>query len=140
MKNTTIIVIVAILIIAVAGISFAAGIKYQQTKQPQFLRQGGQLDRNQFRNNSGVRPVRGEIISSDDKSITVKMQDGSTKIVILSSTNTVINKAAQGTKDDLKTGETVMVFGTQNSDGSVTAQNIQLNPQNRLPSGSPLNQ
>jgi ribosomal protein S1 len=71
--------------------------------------------------------VNGEIIGVDEKSITVKMQDGSSRIVILSE-KTEINKAASGTKDDLKVGERVAVFGQENSDGSVTAQNIQLNP------------
>ena len=55
----------------------------------------------------------------------VKMQDGSTKIVILSE-QTSINKASEGSKEDLKTGEQVTAFGTENSDGSVTAQNISI--------------
>jgi len=75
----------------------------------------------------GFQPVNGEIISSDDKSITVKLTDGGSKIVILSD-NTEINQAANATKDDLKAGEKVAVFGQENSDGSVTAQSIQLNP------------
>lgn len=58
------------------------------------------------------------------------MQDGSSKIVLFSD-KTEINKAAEATKEDLKVGEKVAVFGTENSDGSVTAQNIQLNPQLR---------
>ncbi len=76
------------------------------------------------------RPISGEILSSDDKSITVKLQDGSSKIVLLSD-KTQINKATSVTKLDLKSGEKVAVFGSENSDGSVTAQNIQLNPQFR---------
>lgn len=63
----------------------------------------------------------------DDKSITVKLQDGSSKIVLLSNT-TAYNKSATGAKSDLKTGEKVAVFGTENSDGSVTARDVQLNP------------
>jgi len=55
------------------------------------------------------------------------LQDGSSRIVIVSET-TQINKAEQATKTDLKIGEKVAVFGQENSDGSVTAQNIQLNP------------
>jgi hypothetical protein len=63
----------------------------------------------------------------DDKSITVKEQDASTKIIILSDTTT-FSKSADGSKGDLKTGITVAAFGTPNSDGSVTAQNVQINP------------
>lgn len=53
------------------------------------------------------------------------MQDGSTKIIILSD-QTVINKSSEGSKSDLKTGERVTTFGTENSDGSITAQNISI--------------
>lgn len=82
---------------------------------------------NQMRERTGFRPVVGEIISKDDKSVTVKLQDGGSKIVLFSD-GTSINKVSEGSKDDLKTGEQVGIFGTENSDGSVTAQNIQLNP------------
>ena len=92
--------------------------------------QGGESGRRM-----NFRPINGEIISSDDKSITVKLSDGSSKIVVLG-TSTVINKADQATKDDLKVGEKAAVFGTENSDGSITAQNIQLNPTFRgIPQG-----
>ena len=47
------------------------------------------------------------------------------------SEKTEINKAEKTSKENLKTGQQVAVFGTENSDGSVTAQNIQLNPQFR---------
>ena len=132
MKNTKIILIVAILLIVFCGGGFYAGVKYQQSQRGSFFRQlngqGSQM--NQVRGRMGARPVAGEIISKDDKSITVKLQDGGSKIVLFSD-STSINKASEGSKDDLKTGEQVAVFGTDNSDDSVTAQNIQLNPQNR---------
>lgn len=76
-------------------------------------------------NAQGMAPIRGAILSADDTSVTVKMQDGSSKIVILSGTTT-INKASEGSKTDLKTGEAITAFGTANADGSVTAQNISI--------------
>lgn len=75
----------------------------------------------------GVRPVSGEIINSDDQSITVKTNDGSSKLIFLSD-NTEINEATKAAVSDLEIGKQVAVFGTENPDGSITGQNIQLNP------------
>lgn len=74
----------------------------------------------------GFRPIVGQILSQDSTSITVKLPDGSSKIVMFSDT-TPINKTALGSKTDLTTGTGVRIIGTTNSDGSVTAQDIQLN-------------
>lgn len=104
------------------GVGFYAGTKYQQSKTP--ARQFGQ---GQNRARMGGGQVIGEILSMDDKSLTVKLTDGSSKIVLISSTTT-FNKAAEGAKSDLKVSERVVIFGTTNPDGSVTAQNVQINP------------
>jgi len=80
-----------------------------------------------FRGGQGTGRVAGQILSTDERSLTVKLMDGSSKIIILSD-QTMINKAAQGSKEDLTTGTTVAVFGMTNPDGSVTAQSVQLNP------------
>lgn len=130
---------VAVAVLVGAG-AFFGGMKYQQGKRPNFARQFGNMPGQAGQagrtggNRTGFRPVNGEIISSDDKSITVKLQDGSSKIVLFSD-KTEINKASSGAKEDLKTGEKVMVVGTENSDGSVTAQSIQLNPINQFRMG-----
>lgn len=126
MKKNLIAVSLVVVLVSCGG--FFAGMRYQQSKNPRFGNFGGDRARQfQQRAGSGLRPVNGEIISVDDKSITVKLMDGSSKIIILSS-NTTISKAAEAIKEDLKTGEKVAVFGQENSDGSITAANIQLNP------------
>lgn len=84
----------------------------------------------QSRQQQGFRPVAGEILKQDEKSITVKLNNGGSKIVLVTD-KTEINKASQATKTDLKIEEKVSLFGTENTDGSVTAQNIQLNPISR---------
>jgi hypothetical protein len=118
-----------IIAVVFAGAGFFGGIEYQKSKNQAFVRRmgNGQFGPGQGFNRGGFRPVSGEITSIDDKSITVKMVDGSSKIIILSE-KTEINKADTATKDELKTGTRVVVFGTTNTDGSVTASNIQLNP------------
>lgn len=151
MKNNHIVMMVLIAVVVGAG-GFFAGMQYEKSQRRNGMgmmmnQMGGQNDQQggnrMFRGgmggNGGNRPVMGEIISQDATSITVKMQDGSTKIVMLSDT-TSINKSSTGTKADLKTGENVMVIGTTNSDGSVTAQMVSLNSMMRgmmQPSGMP---
>jgi len=69
----------------------------------------------------------GEIISKDEKSITIKGQDGGSEIVYFSET-TQISKSAEGSFDDLMVGQQLMVAGKTNSDGSLAAENIQIRP------------
>ncbi|KKS94680.1 MAG: hypothetical protein UV68_C0005G0012 [Candidatus Collierbacteria bacterium GW2011_GWC2_43_12] len=153
MKNNNLVAVLVIIVVAAAG--FFGGMKYQQTKRSvstnvfsprQFgntqNRNGGgtNLTPNGTPQNgrTGIRPVMGEITDVSDKSITVKTVDGGSKIVFVS-TKTEINKAAVATFSDLSKGQTVSIFGQENTDGSVTAQNIQLNPlqRNATPSAVP---
>lgn len=79
--------------------------------------------------------VQGSILSMDDKSMTVKLTDGSTKIVLLSDT-TVYSDTKSEDKSTLTEGTEVAVFGSNNSDGSVTANSVQINPMMFKPQGS----
>lgn len=128
------IIIPAIVAVVFAAGGFAGGMYYQKSQPQTNSRQFGA--RGTGRN--GFRPVMGNILSSDNKSITVKMADGSSKIVLVSD-KTQINKADTATRSELVTGQKVAVFGQENSDGSVTAQSIQLNPMQRglTPTGTP---
>ncbi|MBI4973704.1 hypothetical protein HZC27_03790 [Candidatus Roizmanbacteria bacterium] len=129
MKNKNIFLVLGLIILVGAG-AFYGGMRYQESQPATFSRQGGAGgvgSRQGQGGRTGFRPVNGEIISTDEKTITVKLQDGSSKIVLLSD-KTTINKAEVAAKTDLKSGVKVAVFGATNSDGSVTAQNIQLNP------------
>jgi len=146
---------VVITVVVVGGVGFFGGMKYQESQATN--NSGiGQLGNNAMNdNNAGSfsrrdrtgdnsrnfgssqngdstrsgfgRPVAGVNESKDNNSITVKLDDESSKLVILPDSVTV-SKAETGSLDDLKTGEKVSVFGTENSDGSVTANNVQLNP------------
>lgn len=154
--NKLITVVIAVAVV-VGGGAFFGGMKYAESKSPrgglaqadfQNLQNLSPEERQQrmqelganagggFRGGAGGGQrgggglTVGEIISKDEKSVTVKLQDGGSKIIFLSD-STEITKSAAGTLGDLEVGKNISVNGTANSDGSVTAQSIQLrsNPQ-----------
>lgn len=133
-KNIIITIVIALIVGVVA---FFGGMKFQQS---QVVPQNGQFARfgqeGRFAGRGGGMATVGKIISSDSNSITVQLQDGSSKIVNFSSSTKIVKSQAAATSD-LTSGTEVAVFGTTNSDGSVTAQNIQLNPQLRMGGNQP---
>ncbi len=80
-----------------------------------------------FRTGANGGFTTGEILTKDANGITIKMQDGSTKIVLVG-TSAQIMKQTTGTLSDLIVGQNVMVTGSSNSDGSITAQTVSLRP------------
>lgn len=129
-KNSLLITVVAVVVVGLVG--FFGGMQYQKSRMGSFSKgefQGGPngqagAQKGQT-NRQGIQPISGEITAQDEKSLTVKSQDGSSKIIIFSET-TKVNKTSEGSKDDLEIGEQVTVIGTSNSDGSLTAQTISI--------------
>jgi hypothetical protein len=126
-KNIIIVGIGIVALLIGGGAGFFGGMQFQKGKTPVRGQFGanGTFTRGAGRGGANGMAVRGQIISADNNSVTVKMMDGSTKIVILSS-NTMIGKTTSGSASDLTNGSNVTVFGTTNSDGSITAQNVQV--------------
>ena len=135
--NKSIVIIIAVTLIVGAG-AFYGGMKYAENKATA----GWQQRTQQFSGNAGAGFsggtgggqrggggfISGEILSKDDKSVTVKLQDGGSKIVFLSD-STKITKSTDGALSDLEAGKNVSVNGAANPDGSITAQTIQLRSQ-----------
>ncbi len=122
-----------ILVLAIGG-SFYGGMRYGQTQtssqvstqRGQFAGsgaggQGGAMRRN------GTNFVSGQILSKDDKSITVTAQGGGSKIVFFPTT-VEVGKFVSGALTDLAVGQNVSANGKANSDGSITATSIQIRP------------
>lgn len=126
--------VVATLIILGLGVGFDGGYflrNYQLTKMrgtPQrFNGTGRGVGQANGQNGIMRGGTIGTILSMDDKSITVKMVDGSSKIVLFSD-STIYSNTVKSVRADLKSGAEVSVFGTPNSDRSITATSVQLNP------------
>ena len=145
-KSNLIIIVVAVALIAGAG-GFFGGMQYQKGKAPTITLPNGQsvsasAGRQRFGNFNGTFTgrggfgggVRGTIASIGNGTMTVTTTTGS-RIVVLSSTTTY-DKSATASVSDLTVGTTIAANGTSNSDGSVTATTVQINPV--VPTGAPV--
>ena len=134
-KDKLIIVGSAVLLILLA---FFGGLSYGKNSAGSKISKGGQFfagNLNEQTPNGGMMRggqtggfTGGEVVSVDDKGFTVKLRDGSSKIVFLSGATEIL-KFATGTVSDIRVGEQVTVSGSANGDGSITAGSIQLRPQ-----------
>lgn len=128
-KNLTWILAAAIVVVGVGA--FYGGMVYGKNQASSALqanfanRQFNGAANGNRRNGQMGGFLNGEVISKDDKSLTVKLRDGGSKIVFFSGATQIL-KSVKGTIDDLPVGSNVTANGQTNSDGSVTAQLIQL--------------
>ena len=129
---------IVISVAVAAGGGFYGGMKYQESKMPNLPANFEQMRGQRNSTSGGLNTARGEVISYDDSSITVKLADDSSKIVILTD-STMVSKSEKGSRDDIKEGSEVTVMGQSNPDGSITAQNIQIGsgfPRGQEPDGN----
>ncbi|MCM2338973.1 MAG: DUF5666 domain-containing protein [Burkholderiales bacterium] len=147
-KNTKIIIFIVLEVLLLSAIFYSGMYWKENKKSTQNIGMYGEgmqnkmgpngLGKNIRNINSGF--VNGEIISKDDKSITLKIinldpkattENAGSKIIFFD-TNTSVSKTATGTFADLSNGTQVSISGITNSDGSMTAKSIQIRPQTKI--------
>ncbi len=131
--------------VIVAGSSFYGGMQYAQMSRGARITQGTGAGQN-FPGTAGARGNRftgggfavGTVVSKDTSGITIQLSQGApgsqtstqgtgSKIILVNG-STQIMKTSAGSLEDVSNGENVMVQGKQNSDGSITAESIQIRP------------
>lgn len=128
-------VLIAVAVVIMGG-SFYGGMAYAKTSTKGSASSFRQGMPNGITGRQGAVGARmggaggfttGEVVSKNANGFTVKLRDGGSKIVITAS-STAIGKMTQGSMDDVTDGTSVVVSGTSNSDGSITATTVQIRP------------
>lgn len=131
-----IIILVLISAVVFGGGGYFLGKKAGSAQAPQAFTRGAQAGFGQNGSGRMVRPggvtggglVSGEVLSKDVTSLTLKLRDGGSRIVLFAP-STGVMRTASGTIDDIAVGKQVSVIGTQNPDGSMTATSLQVRPE-----------
>lgn len=80
-----------------------------------------------MRSGAGGGFLSGTVAAEDAGSVTLSTRDGSSHVVLITPA-TSVSKSVSGTMSDVSVGATIIVSGTTNSDGSLSANLIQLRP------------
>ncbi len=129
-----------VLLLVVAGGSFYGGIVYQRAQAANlqasfFANRGGGtggggggnfpgLNGGGNGGNAANRGAVGQIKSIDGNTITISTPQAEVKVTLTGTT--VIDKTVTGTVSDLTVGERIVVRGTRDSAGNITATTVQL--------------
>ena len=118
-----------IVVIIVGSLSFYAGTKSAQSNPPVNNTAngfgGGPNGGGNRMGRAGGNFAGGTLISKDATSMTVQAKDGSSKVVFFT-TATPVSKMVAGSLNDVTVGQDLIITGTTNPDGSITAESIQL--------------
>lgn len=162
MNKTLTLILGIVLVLVVAGASFYGGMVYGKSQAtattaavPLNMPAGLQLPDGAAVPGDGTGPFGGrgqggaggnfvapagmtfgEIESIDGNTLTLTTQAGGTVTVQVTDT-TLIEKNASVGVSDLAVGETVIVSGSDNDDGSITARSVQVSPAGRFMAGPP---
>ena len=140
-KNSPVFTIIISLI--ALGVGFGLGTLFQKNQKPNFKNVNGQFqmgDRASSTRGNGNRQnvqnggqmgqgqnhASGEITKIDDSSITIKTQNGGSKLILISD-STAYKQLTDGDKSKLKVGSQITVDGESSTDGSLTGKTISIN-------------
>jgi len=136
MKNKKNLILTIALVVVVSGASFYGGYAYGQSKKVSFnpgMIKNGEMPSGDFANrqgnrqqgNTGATQVSGEILKTDDTSITVKTGEASSTTVYLKN-DIFVGKMVEVEKSELGVGKSVLVLGSKGVDGSFVAESVQI--------------
>lgn len=80
-------------------------------------------DRADFPNTNGIL---GKILAVNDNKLTVQAANGYEQSVIIAANTNIRKNSTAGTKDDLKTGQQIAVFGDPDGQGQINAALIRI--------------
>jgi len=137
--------------LVIGGGSFYGGMQYANQARASergqfatFTGRGGAGAGARFGGGASGGFTAGTIVAMDPTSITVQLGGpnasstngtASGSKIVLYNGSTQIGKFTAGTAKDLAVGDSVTIMGSANSDGSITAQNIQIRPTGMGPRG-----
>jgi hypothetical protein len=75
---------------------------------------------------SGGSVTMGQVVKNDGSTITLSLPDGSGSRLVMLSASTTVMKASVAPTSALAVGSNVAVIGAANTDGSISAQSIQV--------------
>jgi len=134
--NKTIVGTAVIALVIGVGVGYMGANAFHtttpQTARGNFTGTNGGTYGSMMRGAGGGGLLSGTVAAKDSGSITVNTRDGSSHVVLITPATTV-SKSVTGALSDVSTGSTIIVSGTTNSDGSVSASLIQLRPATASP-------
>jgi hypothetical protein len=165
MNKTLKIILAVVVVVLIAGASFYGGMVFGKNQAsasaatvPMNFPEGFQPPGGAAVPGDGARPFGGrgqggaagdvavaagmtfgQIESVDGNTLTLTTQAGGT-VTVQVTTTTLIEKNASVQVSDLAAGDTVIVSGSDNEDGSVTARSVQVAPAGRFMGGPPADQ